>query len=147
MQQQQLQAVKVCLDCYAGNHVEKTKSYLSDRDDFSWEICPGSFREHLGLGNEGKLDKVQALEMWKKVRCDVLKDVKTLELRNVIQKDDVLACRVITKETTIDGRTYEGDNALFVMFDPGTDTLLQGVEISDSARRLDAIKRLNIKFP
>ncbi|GAA5858951.1 hypothetical protein JCM1840_006631 [Sporobolomyces johnsonii] len=147
MEQQQLQTVKVCLDCFAANHVEKTKSYLSDRDDFSWEICPSSLREHLGLGKDGRLDKPQALEMWKKVRCDVLKDVKILELRNVIQKEDVLACRVITKETTVDGRTYEGDGAIFIEFEPGTDTLLKGVEISDSARRLDAIKRLNFKFP
>ncbi|GAA5881071.1 hypothetical protein JCM1840_002879 [Sporobolomyces johnsonii] len=146
MQAQQLQTIRAVVDAVAANDIDKAASHLSDSDEFSWDLRPATVKEYMGFGAEEKLSKPQMVKIWKKIRSEVIKEVKSIKLQNIVQGQDALALRILNEPTTVDGQTFKNEIAVFVDFEPGTDKVLKGVESFDSARLIEHLQRLNVKL-
>ncbi|GAA5908858.1 hypothetical protein JCM5296_006475 [Sporobolomyces johnsonii] len=114
MEALQLNTARLCVNAFAANELDKVDSHLSDRDDLTWEIRPGSL-EGSWMGGERR-GKKQVSELWRKDRGEVYQDIK----------------RMASSAVESEPKAFEGELAFFLEFEPGTDKILKGIKFVDS---------------
>ncbi|GAA5881074.1 hypothetical protein JCM1840_002880 [Sporobolomyces johnsonii] len=135
MEALQLNTARLCVNAFAANELDKVDSHLSDRDDLTWEIRPGSL-EGSWMGGERR-GKKQVSELWRKDRGEVYQDIKNLEMKNIVQSKDAIAFlltyeRMASSAVESEPKAFEGELAFFLEFEPGTDKILKGIKFVDS---------------
>ncbi|GAA5964957.1 hypothetical protein JCM21900_001911 [Sporobolomyces salmonicolor] len=139
MEALQLKTARLCVEAFAAKDLDTANSHLSDRDDLTWEIRPGSLG---GSWMEGeRRGKTQVSELWRRDRNEVCQAIKNLAMKNVVQSKDAIAFRLTYERvapTPVESEPMasEGELAFFLEFEPDTDKILKGIKFVDSAHIL-----------